>query len=186
MAKTVHADATLATHLIAGLAKHLANTGQLLLASGSFTPAELTMQLQAIVNLRADVDAAKAQTKAKLAALHAEMPAHRALMDAFVSYVRAAFSASPDVLADFGVSPKKRATQTVEQKAAAAAKRKATRAARKTMGSQQRKSVKGNVTGVVVTPIMAVQPPVLTASSGPSIPATSAGATAAPAPPHTA
>jgi hypothetical protein len=42
-------------------------------------------------------------------------------------------------LADFGLNPKKARTPlTIEEKAAAAAKRKATRAARHTMGSKQK------------------------------------------------
>ena len=57
------------------------------------------------------------------------------------------------MLADFGINPKARAPLTVEAKAAAAAKRAATRAARHTMGSQQKKAIKGDVTGVLVTPI---------------------------------
>ena len=45
-------------------------------------------------------------------------------MAAFVAFVKATFGNSPDVLADFGLKPKKATTPlTVEQKAAAAAKR---------------------------------------------------------------
>jgi hypothetical protein len=173
----------LAEQLIAGTNKHLANTTQVMVASGSFTPAQVTAQLQALVNLRNDVDAAKASIKAKLAAEKTDMPALRIFMDAFVTFVKAAFSKSPDVLADFGLHPKARATLTVEAKTAAAAKRKATRAARHTMGSKQKKGVKGAVTGVVVTPITAA-PPIATVPSSPSAPATSTGTTAGSAP-HT-
>jgi len=67
------------------------------------------------------------------------------------------------VLADFGIQPPKvRVPLTVEAKAAAAAKRAATRAARHTMGSQQKKAVKGDVTGIVMTPITAAPPTVTT------------------------
>jgi hypothetical protein len=59
------------------------------------------------------------------------------------------------VLADFGIHPKARTPPTVEASLAAVAKRRATRAARRTMGSQQKKAVKGDVTGVVVTPTTA-------------------------------
>jgi hypothetical protein len=97
-------------------------------------------------------------------------------MDAFVSFVKAAFGTQPDVLADFGLHPKARAQLTVEKKTAAAVKRKATRAARHTMGSKQRKRVKGDVTGVTVTPVVAGQP-IATAPTGPSAPATSTGTT---------
>jgi hypothetical protein len=80
----------------------------------------------------------------------------RAFFIAFIAYVRSAFGNSPDVLADFGLSPKKARTPlTVEQKAAAAAKRKATRQARGTRGPKAKLSVTGNVTGVIVTPVTA-------------------------------
>ncbi len=172
----VHTDANRATQLIAGLNKHLASAGQILLASGTYTPAQITTLLQSIVTLRSDVDAAKALAQAKLATLRAQMPAKRIVSDAFVSFVRAAFGNSPDVLADFGLTPKKAPTPlTVEEKAAAAAKRTATRAKRNVMGSKQRKAVKGDVTGVVVTPIVAPAP-VTPASNGASAPATSGGA----------
>ena len=94
------------------------------------------------------------------------MPALRTFMSAFVTYVKAAYAGSPDVLADFGIAPKARVPPTVEAKIAAAAKGKATRAARHTMGTTQRKAVKGDVTGVVVTPITAPPPVVPKAVSG--------------------
>jgi hypothetical protein len=174
----------LATQLIAGTNKRLAGTTQILVAGSSYTPAQAIEKLQAIVNLRSDVDVAKASTKAKLATEKADMPALRAFMGAFVTFVKAAFSSQPDALADFGLHPKARTPLTVEQKTAAAAKRKATRAARNTMGSEQKKSVKGAVIGVTVTPITAPKPPAAV-PTGPNAPATSTGTTAttaAPAP----
>jgi len=84
----------------------------------------------------------------------AQLPALRIRMGAFVQFLRAAFGNQPDVLADFGLRPRKAATPlTVEQKAAAAAKRKATREARNTMGPVKKRTVKGTVTGVTITPI---------------------------------
>jgi hypothetical protein len=63
---------------------------------------------------------------------------------------------------------------TVEAKAAAAAKRASTRAARHTLGTKQKKAIKGDVTGVLVTPITASSSSVA-APSGPTAPATSTG-----------
>jgi hypothetical protein len=105
-------------------------------------------------------------------------------MSAFESFVEAAFGSSPDVLADFGIIRKARAPLTVEAKAAAAAKRASTRAARHTLGTKQKKAIKGDVTGVLVTPITASSSSVA-APSSPTAPATSTGPTAA-ATPHTA
>ena len=176
----------LAEQLIAGTNKHLANMTQVLLAGGSFTPAQIVEKLQALVNLRHDVDATKASTKAKLAVEKAEMPALRTVMGALVTFIKAAFGNQPDVLADFGIHPKTRAPQTAEAKTAAAQKRKATRVARHTMGTKQKSAIKGAVTGIHVTPITSPQP-AATEPSSPAAPATSTGTTAAaPAPPRTA
>jgi hypothetical protein len=173
----------LAQQLIAGTAKHLASVTTVTLAGGSYTPAQITTKLQEVVSLRADVDAAKATTQAKLAAETADMPALRTLMGALVTYVKAAYGNAPDVLADFGVHPKVRSPLTVAAKTAAAAKRKATRTARGTMGSKQKKEVKGAVIGVTVTPITA-GPPIATPTS-PTAGATSSVTTAGTTP-HTA
>ena len=176
-------EAALATQLVAGVNKHFANIASLMFQSATFTPAQIMTSLQRIATLRDDVDTAKTATKAKLAIEASEAPALRSLMTAFVSFVRVTYGKSPDVLADFGLHPRKVATPlTVEKKAAAAAKRASTRAARHTKGAQQKKAVKGTVTGVVVTPISAAQP-VVTVSNGTSAPA--AGATAG-ATPHIA
>jgi hypothetical protein len=127
---------------------------------------------------------AKATAKAKLAVEKTDMPSRRAIMDAFVGYVKVSFGNQPDVLADFGVHPKARTPLSAEAKTAAAAKREATRAARHTAGSKQKKGVKGAVTGIVVTPVTTPQP-VVPAPASPSTPAvTSPGATAGTTP-HT-
>jgi hypothetical protein len=173
----------LAEHLVAGTSKHLANLTQVVFAGGSFTPTQITEKLQAIAKLRNDVDAAKASTKAKLAAEKTDMASLRTFMGAFVAFVKATYGTSPDVLADFGLHPKARTQLTVEAKTAAAAKRKATRAARHTMGANQKKSVKGAVIGITVTPITAAQP-IATEPSSPTTHATSTGPTAATTPPH--
>jgi hypothetical protein len=175
-------EAVEAKQLSAGAAKHLGSTTQVTLLGSTLTPAEIVAKLDSIVTLRADVDAARASTKAKIALESSNMPALRAFKSAFVSYVKGAFGGQPDVLADFGITPKARATSTVDAKAGAVAKRKATRAARHTMGTQQKKGVKGDVTGVVVTPITAA-PSTVPAPGSPTPPATSGGGPAAPTSP---
>ena len=130
--------------------------------------------------MRSDVDAAKATPRAKVAAERADTPSLRAFTGALVAYVKATLGGSPEVLADFGIVPKARAPLTVEAKATAAAKRAATRAARHTMGTKQRKVVKGDVVGITVTPVTAGVPVAKAPNSptaGTTIPAASAGAT---------
>jgi hypothetical protein len=181
--KGKNGDAALATKLVAGTGGQFAKGAKLAFASSTFTPAQVLTQLNAIITLRGSVNDARAALAAKVAAEEAQRPALLAFMHAFVAFVKATFSNSPDVLASFGLGPKKAATPTVTVKAAAVAKREATREARGTRGTRQRKAVKGAVTGVVVTPIVAA--PVATAA--PAAPSTTSngGATSG-GTPHTA
>jgi hypothetical protein len=165
-----------ARQFIAGTSKHLGSVAQVTLLGGSLTPGQIESKLQALIDLRSDVDAAKATATAKIANEAAQTPALLALMGALGSYVKATFGSSPDVLADFGLAPKARAQVTVEAKAVAAAKRKATRAARHTMGPKQKKGITGVVPDAIVIPTRASSPVVTTtATSSPAAPAVSAG-----------
>jgi hypothetical protein len=147
--------AALATVLIAGIQKHFANVTTITFAGRTMTPAQLTSELQTLVNLRNDVIAAQVAAKAKLATEASQAPAIDATMVAFVDFVRGMFAGQPDALADFGQKPKKaRTPMTAEQQAAANAKRKSTLEARGIVGSKKRKAVKGAVTGVQVTPVV--------------------------------
>jgi len=164
----------LAKQLIAGTAKHLAKGTQVSFGGSSFTPDQITSELQSIVDLRTDASAARAAAKAKVATETAKMPALHTFISGYVSFIKVAYGTSPDVLADFGINPKARAPLTVEAKALAVAKRKATRAARHTMGAKQKLGVKGDVTGISVTPITAAAPTGVVPSP-PGPPATSTG-----------
>jgi hypothetical protein len=143
---------TLAQRLLTGTREHLASTGPLVFGGGTYTPGQIETALQTIIDLRAAVEEAKAATKAKLAVEGARVPPLHDQMSAYVAFVRARFGNAPDVLADFGLKPRKAQTPlSVDQQTAAAAKRAATRIARHTMGSRQKKRVKGTVT-TTVTP----------------------------------
>ena len=164
-------DADLAKQFVAGIGKHFATVPSMTVGSATLTPAEATQRMQTLVNLRTTVNDAKATTKTRLADEQAQSPALIGLLTEFGSYVKASYSKSPDVLADFGLAPKKARTPlTVAQKAAAAAKSKATRAARHTMGKVQKQAVTGDVVSVSITPLTAPKPaasaPVASAPSG--------------------
>jgi hypothetical protein len=166
------AQATRVTQLIAGIKQHLPDaSAKLTVGSVTYTVAELTTLFQSFVDLRAATGAAKAAAKAKLLAEVTQAPPIRGVVSAFVAYLQASFGNSPDALADFGLSPRKARTPlTAEQTAVAVAKRKATRQARHTMGSRQKKAVKGSVEVTVTsTPLAPAQPIV-----APSTPATAA------------
>jgi hypothetical protein len=170
---TKQAEAALAVKLAAGTQKHLSTVAQMTIGSTSYTPVQVESELQSLANLRAAVDTAKAAVQAALADYASQGPAMHAFFVAFIAYVQAVYGNSPDILADFGLTPKKaRKPLTAGEQAAAIAKRNATRAARGTKGSQQKAAIHGNVTGVTVTPVTTVTPPaaVQTASSASSAP----------------
>jgi hypothetical protein len=173
--------ADLATTLIAGIQKRLA-TAQFPVAGSTLTAAQVIAELQQLVALRDAVNAARAVTTAKVALETAQAPALRAFMSAIVQFVRTAFGTQADALADFGLPPKKvRAPLTVEQKAAAAAKREATREARGTKSAKAKKGIKGAVTGIQMIPVVAGAPAVPAPTPAPTaspITGTATGGTA--------
>jgi len=153
MSTNYNKSASLADQLIAGTKKHLSTVTSVTLAGTAYTSAQIEASLQTLSDLNAAVDAARATTKAKVAAQTTQAPPLRSLMAAFVAYVKVTFGNAPDVLIDFGLAPKKARTPlTSEEKVAATAKRAATRAARHTMGKVQKKGVKGTVTTIVTQP----------------------------------
>jgi hypothetical protein len=175
-------DAALAKQLIAGVTKHFSTVSSLTFGNGTFTPAQIEASLQTLVDLRTAVDGAKAATKAKILAEAAQTSTLRSQMAAYVAYVKATFGNSPDALADFGLKPRKTRTPlTIDQLAAAAAKRAATRAARHTMGTKQKKAVKGTIT-TIVSPQPTPAPSPTAPSPVASAPAPSGGASAGTAP----
>jgi hypothetical protein len=140
----------------------------LTLASVAYTPAQITTALQTVVTLYSAVATAQSAVKAKLTAERAQVPPLLDLMVALVAYLKLTYSESPDVLADFGLGPKKERTPlTAEKQTAANAKRDATRKARGTTSKKAKQAVKGNVVDVTITPIVAGEP-VVTAVTAPS------------------
>jgi hypothetical protein len=175
-------DASSAEQLIAGTKQHFASVASVAFAGATFTPVQIEASLQTLVDLRSAVDAARATTTAKVAAERAQAPSVRTFMSAYVTFVKATFGAQPDVLADFGLKPRKVTTPlTVAQKAEAKAKSQATREARHTMGPKQKKDVKGTVTTIVSsTPSTATAPVATSPAPAPATAAPAAGSAAAP------
>ena len=178
--------ATLAASLAAGAQKHFPAGTSMSVGGVMLTPAQIETQLTGYASLREDVESAHAVFQAKVAAEKAQTTVMTAFVGAFVKIVKGSFGNQPDVLADFGLQPDKARTPlTLEQKAAASAKRAATRVARGTKGSKAKLEIHGDVVGVVVTPVKAAPPAAGTGTgtSGTSVVASSQGssATATPA-----
>jgi hypothetical protein len=135
--------------LIAGIQKHLGTTS-ITVDSTTYTSANVVTMLEGRVT-------ASNALVAATAAFHAAVQANQdPVLTAFIlkltQAIRIMYASSPAVLADFGIAPPKTRVVTPETKVLAAAKAKATRKARNTMGSVQKKNVKGTVTSVTVTP----------------------------------
>ncbi len=107
-----------------------------------------------------DITIADDATNAKQAFFNAAATARERVQDrkAFYkgleSYVENLFT-DPNVITQFGFTPRKTAAQDTATKTAAVQKRAATRKARHTMGKNQKAGIKGNVTGVEVIPVTA-------------------------------
>ena len=179
MSQSVNNQAAKVKQLIIGANKHFPNGSQQLQVGGAtFTVTGLTALFQSFVDNRAAVEASKAATKAKLQAESAQAPSQLAVIRAFETVVRSTFGSSADVLADFGLAPPKARTPlTTQQMAARAAKAKATRVARGTTSRKQKLAVKGDVTGVIVTPVTA---PTQAPPTSPAPPVTTAPTPAQP------
>ena len=153
---------------IAGINKHLPN-GSFPIGGTTYTTATLIPVFQGLVNAMSARDTAQAGAKDALAAEEAAQAQVGPILLAFKHLVLVQFAKSAQTLTDFGLTPPKaRAPLTTEQRAARAAKANATRAARGTLGKKQKAAIKGNVTGVTVTPITAPTAAPATATPAPA------------------
>jgi hypothetical protein len=161
--------------LIAGTQKHFASA-QFTLSNTVYTTASLVALLQSVADAITSLNAAQASARdAVKTAQGVEAKAAPVIRD-YRRFVLATFGTSIQQLADFGMQPPKaRAPRTVEQKATTAAKLRATRKARGTTSKKQKLAIKGDVTGITVTPVTTPQAapspapqPASNASSAPS------------------
>lgn len=166
--------------LIDGLKKHEATVPSLVIGGTSIKTTDIIGILQARIDARNAAVATKATWQSGVKADYDERSKTKTVVSGVRQALQVAFVGSIDALADFGLKPRKPAVRTPEQKQAAAAKAKATRAARHTMGSQQKKTVMGNVTGIVVTPTTNATTVVATPTTSAVPPAASVTGTAAP------
>ncbi len=163
--------------LIDGVTKHAATIPTVVIGGSSYTTAAIIAVLQQRLTASKASQATRATWQNAVKADKDERASTKAFVSGLRQALQVAFAGSIDSLADFGLTPRKPRVITPEQKTAAAAKAKATRAARHTMGPKAKLAVKGDVTGVVVTPVTSQA----AASPAPAAPAPAA-APAAPAP----
>jgi hypothetical protein len=139
--------------LIAGTKQHFPN-GSFTIGNTAYTTASLVGLLQSFADAIAATDTAHASTRDAVATLRTARTTVGPVVSAYRRQLLTMFATAAEKLADFGVQPPKvRTPLSSEKKAAAAVKRKATRAARGIVGKKKRLAVKGDVTGIVVTPV---------------------------------
>jgi len=159
---------------IAGTDKNLGSTPMLSLDGADRTPAEVKQKLQGFIDASDKTQAARSAWIDAVKDERVKRSETQLLLAALRSVVTMKYGNNATAaLGDFGFEPRKRASKTVETKATAIEKAGATRVARNTMGSRQRESVKGNVTGINVTPI--VSAPVASQDGAAETPATTTG-----------
>jgi len=130
--------------LIKGIRKHWMNTGPMKVAGVDHTPSEVVASLQSLIDQHD-------RTKRAYAVWRDEVRRERLLEQKVAVFVRSverrvlAHFDIEDVkgLADFGMKYNKRGPKTVASKEQMVDKARATRAERHTMGSRQRKRIKG-------------------------------------------
>jgi hypothetical protein len=114
---------------------------------------DIVAKLEGWIQLYAQKDAAKAAAGAAVQALKAMGPEVTQFRVSFGQALKQVFGKSSPLLSDFGLTLTQRKVPSTETRILAQAKSAATRAARKTMGSVQKKAVKGaGVTSVTVSP----------------------------------
>jgi hypothetical protein len=165
--------------LIAGTKQHFPN-GSFTLGNTAYTTASLLAALQGYADTLVALNAAHAGVKDAVKTVNAKATTVTPIVRDYRSFLRATFSTTSVQLADFGMqAPKARTPLTSDQRAAATAKVRATRKARGTTSKKQKLAVKGDVTGVIVTPVTHAGPTATPAPQGAPAPAVPAPAVTA-------
>ena len=134
--------------LVDGLTKYADKLSALMVGGAPVKVADVVAALNAEIAAENAVAPAKATWEAAVQAAKDQRAKTKATLTGVKQSIQLMFAGQAEALGDFGLKPRKEpAPRTPQQKAAAVAKAKATRAARGTMGTQQKKAVKGDVAG---------------------------------------
>jgi hypothetical protein len=171
--------------LIAGTEKYFPN-GSFLLGNVVYTTASLLALLQGVADAILSLNAAQAQAKDALTALQG-IDAHAApVVGDYRRFLLAAFGGATLPLAEFGMQPlKAKKPLDSEQRVLMTAKIRATRKARGTTSKKQKLAIKGNVVGVVLTPVTTAGSPQEVPTSPPGFTSPAATVSSPAAPPQT-
>jgi hypothetical protein len=136
---------TLFTNVQTGIDKHI--TGNTTLGGVVYKPTALKAVFAAAITALNTADALRKQWSDGVLAAHQAQATAEALYELLRNFVIALYGKQANsVLGDFGMpTPKAKGPKTVAQKATSAERAKATRQMRNTMGSVQKKKVKGTI-----------------------------------------
>ncbi len=164
--------------LITSIPKYCANT-VFSIAGQTFTAAQAVALVQSLLDASAATAAAKAAAKEAVTAEETAIAQSAHLVQGIRQSVELAYCNSPTTLTAFDIQPRKsRKPLSTEARAVATAKLRATRAARGTTSKRQKAAIRGDVTGVIITPVTRPTASVAAASSAPAT-STASVATAA-------
>ncbi len=131
--------------LIDGLTKHATSVPTLMIGGTTVQTADVIRTLQARILARKAPLTSRATWQSDVKADQEQRASTKTLVSGVRQALQVAFAGSIEVLADFGLKPRKTRVVTPEVQTAAAAKAKATRAARHTMGPKAKAKIKGVV-----------------------------------------
>ena len=155
--------------LISGLQKQLPSA-EFTLENAPFSTAMLVTLLQSVIDAIVALGAAEAASKAAVANARKVVTNAGPVIQSLRRTLIAMFGTAPQTLALFGLMPPKaKAPRTSAEKAVAAAKARATRVARGTASKKAKSAIKGNVTGLEMTPITAPASPAPAPSAQPAV-----------------
>jgi hypothetical protein len=144
--------------LINGINTELAGVDSFVINGVAWTRPDLLTRLQSRID-------ASEKTKAARTNLHNIVNSEQELQleiaplrAGLKTYLQSRFGKTSGKLQLFGFAQNKSTQKTAQAKADAVVKSKATRKARGTMGKKQKTAIKGDVIGVVTTPILAPAP----------------------------
>jgi hypothetical protein len=166
--------------LVDGFTKHAATTPSLVFAGATLKPSDVVARLQALIAQHNAVNTAAAAWHSQVTTERNAALQMRSLLGLIKQMLEGAYSSQLDVLADFGLAPRKKTVVSPQTRAAAAVKAKATRAARGITGKKQKAAI---TAPVVVTPTSASPIKSVTTAAGNTVTASGAttSMTAAPA-----
>jgi len=127
----------------AGVSKHI--TKNIVLNGTSVSAKDINAVLQSTMSAEDVCDVLRMQLAEAVKAAKAAESSAKVLKAALKQYVLSHFGESNPAIIDFGYSPRKVAQKTVAEKYLTVEKQLATRAARHTMGSQQKSAIHGQV-----------------------------------------